>query len=107
MAWFDRDWDSEVWGPTGDVPHVVGQKEANAFGLYDMSGNVYEWVWDWFGNYHSEDQIDPIGLEHGEDRVQRGGCANDAPFSLTVSIRSLGNPNNASRWTGLRIARSL
>ena len=105
VAWFDTDWDSEVWGPTGDVPHVVGQKDPNGFGLYDMSGNVGEWVWDWFGNYSPEDQTDPRGPEQGERRVERGGCADNGPFWTTVSIRSCPKPADASRWTGFQIAR--
>ena len=107
VAWFDHHWDSEVWGPTGDEPHVVGQKEPNGFGLYDMSGNVAEWVWDWFGQYRPEEQVDPRGAEKGEYRIRRGGCANDAPFAITVSFRARCNPAEANRWTGFRIARSV
>ena len=106
VAWFDRDWDSEVWVPTGDVPHVVGQKKPNGFGLYDMSGNVEEWVWDWRDWYSGEDSIDPRGATTSEYRIVRGGSANAGPRWLKVSLRGSHDPNNASRWVGLRIMRN-
>jgi formylglycine-generating enzyme required for sulfatase activity len=53
--------------------HPVGQKEPNAFGLYDMLGNVGEWCQDWFGPYSAEDQTDPQGPRSGTGRVVRGG----------------------------------
>ncbi len=59
--------------------HPVGQKDANAFGLYDMHGSVMEWCKDWFGRYSSNSEIDPQGPEKGSKRVLRGGmCYNNA-----------------------------
>ena len=108
VAWFDRDWAAEVWGPTGDVPHPVGQKKPNDFGLYDMSGNVHEWVWDWFGKYAREAQTDPLGPDApGEDnyRVQRGGSADNGPSLLRCSARWLGKPDKRHDFDGFRIMR--
>ena len=53
--------------------HPVGQKAANELGLYDMSGNVFEWCWDRYGNYGTEAQTDPTGPSSGSTRVVRGG----------------------------------
>jgi len=58
---------------SGSQPHVVGAKLANAFGLFDMAGNVWEYCWDFFGNYASGDQENPTGPSSGTSRVERGG----------------------------------
>jgi formylglycine-generating enzyme required for sulfatase activity len=57
-------------------PIDVGQKKPNAWGLYDMHGNVYEWCLDWYGPYAKGDAIDPSGPSEGKKRVARGGCFN-------------------------------
>ena len=86
--------------------HPVGQKKANGFGLYDMSGNVYEWVWDWYGDYPSGSQTDPLGSPSGSDRVLRGGGWSYSPKSVRVSNRYDDDPTYRRINCGFRLGRS-
>ena len=81
VAWFYENSDSKT--------HEVGKKQANALGLYDMSGNVYEWCWDWYSSsgYPSGTE-DPAGPDTGSIRVIRGGSWSYAASGCTVSNRS-------------------
>lgn len=72
------------------VPH--GEDMANGYGLYDMTGNVLEWCWDWFGSYSSADQTDPTGPASGTDRILRGGCWDYGVEGLRCSTRSYDVP---------------
>jgi formylglycine-generating enzyme required for sulfatase activity len=67
--------DNVAWYPSnsGNTTHTVGTKSANEPGIYDMSGNVWEWCWDKYGAYSSSAQIDPKGATSGTNRVLRGG----------------------------------
>ena len=65
VAWYESN--------SGNKTHEVGKKAPNGLGLYDMSGNVFEWCWDWYGSYPSGAQTNPEGADSGSVRVLRGG----------------------------------
>ena len=98
VAWYRDNSDSKT--------HEVGKKQANALGLYDMSGNVWEWCWDRYGNssgYPSGTE-DPAGPDTGSSRVGCGGC-----WSRSASTVSRWNGNAPNNWLdnlGIRLVRS-
>jgi formylglycine-generating enzyme required for sulfatase activity len=84
----------------------VGIKKPNEIGLYDMSGNVYEWCWDRFTNYDSLEVINPIGPSTGIFRIIRGGSFEYFPDQALVTFRSINIPEDNFYNCGLRIVRS-
>lgn len=84
----------------------VGEYRVNAFGLYDMHGNVYEWCSDWYGDYESGLAVDPTGAKTGSDRVCRGGSWSNAPPSCRSAYRYGDSPDYRDSDLGFRVAFS-
>lgn len=86
----------------------VGTKQANGLGIFDMSGNVYEWCWDWkSGTYYSESPSNnPSGPSTGTSRVKRGGGWYNSAGSCLVADRDESLPHSVSYYIGFRVCRS-
>ncbi len=83
---------------------TVATKTPNELGIYDMSGNVFEWCNDWYGSYTSASQTNPIGPDSGSDRVYRGGSWCNGAGYCHVSIRNRNYPTHSNIDLGLRLA---
>ena len=94
MAWYAKN--------SGFAAHPVGQKLANAWGLYDMHGNVGEWCWDRYGTYPDGSETDPDGAMSGMHRVLRGGGANYPVILCLSASRGFMGPTHRFN-TGLRL----
>jgi formylglycine-generating enzyme required for sulfatase activity/uncharacterized caspase-like protein len=99
--------DTVAWysGNAGSQSHPVGGKAPNALGLFDMSGNVWEWCNDWYERYESGTKVDPAGAASGAGRVLRGGCWGDVAGRCTVSSRGYWNPGGGRGDIGFRVVR--
>jgi formylglycine-generating enzyme required for sulfatase activity len=98
-AWFERN--------SGNTTHPVGQKLPNPFGLYDVYGNVWEWVQDWYGSYSSSPSSDPRGPSSGNERMRRGGSWDNIAQGCGSTVRKEWPPDMGSRLAGFRLALSL
>jgi formylglycine-generating enzyme required for sulfatase activity len=94
-AWYD--------GDSGVATHPVGGKTANALGLYDMTGNVREWCWDWYDTAGTGSETDPAGAASGTERVIQGGGWDFSASFCAVAFRPDTNPNNWNYDIGFRV----
>jgi formylglycine-generating enzyme required for sulfatase activity len=97
FAWF---------GNSNKQTHPVGQKKPNAWGLYDMHGNVFEWCGDWFNEYPKGAVSDPTGPKEGVLRVNRGGSWEFGAASGRSATRFFTAPFGRGDWIGFRVALS-
>ena len=96
VAWYTSNSSSKT--------HEVATKQANELGIYDMSGNVWEWCSDWYGSYGSDAQTNPTGAASGSCRVDRGGCWNYYATYCRVAYRYRYTPTFTFDSLGFRLA---
>ena len=100
-------WEGKQYPDRVGGSHPVKQKQPNAYGLYDMLGNVMEWCNDWYGSYESTPQKNPKGPKTGTERVNRGGSWYRDAEEVRVSSRNKFAPNGYTPEIGLRLALSI
>jgi formylglycine-generating enzyme required for sulfatase activity len=85
----------------------VGSFEPNAWGLYDMHGNVWEWCWDWYEPFDASTVVDPTGAATGTVKAERGGCWECGPGMCRQAYRHYVEPDQKRSYLGMRVVRSV
>ena len=98
VAWYKEN--------SGSKTHVVGTKQPNELGIYDMAGNVWEWCQDWYDQYSESSQNNPTGAASGAERVCRGGAWGSLAVSCRSSERDRCSPTYSCDNLGLRLILS-
>ena len=98
VAWYSKN--------SGSKTHGVGTKSPNGLGIYDMSGNVWEWCGDWFGKYSSSSKKNPTGIAGGSSRVIRGGRLGFSAVDVRCGGRLADHPGYTRRYLGFRLVRT-
>jgi sulfatase modifying factor 1 len=110
IAWYDANsahqYEGRGWPINGNPagPHPVASKRPNAWGLYDMAGNLWEWCRDWYGTYPGGRVVDPLGPRSGLTRVNRGGSFGSGAAEVRSAARAGNPPEEASAFRGFRLA---
>ena len=86
-------------------PTDAGTYPANPFGLYDMSGNIWEWCHDWYGSYSSENATNPTGATTGSVRIIRQGTWDNKAFKCRSAYRGRFEPPDSDYGLGFRVVR--
>ena len=113
VGWYCYNNDSGTTGASdvttsssGKGTHEVGKKAANRLGLYDMSGNVWEWCYDWYDTISTGTETDPDGAQTGDYRVIRGSAWGYSALSASVFFRASNSSNSSGDYIGFRLVRS-